>query len=64
MKKEGWENLTLTGQVEGKRDRGEQRITYLNLICHMGHFVAHKIEVLVIPSWKLAPSHYSADSGV
>lgn len=29
MRKEGLENLILTGQFEGKRDRGKQCITYL-----------------------------------
>ena len=26
MRKEGLENLTLTGQIEGKRSRGRQRL--------------------------------------
>ena len=29
MRKEGLENLTLTGQIEGKRSRGRQRLIYL-----------------------------------
>lgn len=28
-RKEGSENLIVTGQIEGKRERGRQRITYL-----------------------------------
>lgn len=29
MKKEGLKNLTVTGHIEGKRDKGKQHITYL-----------------------------------
>jgi len=29
MRKDGLENLTITGKIEGKRSRGRQRITYL-----------------------------------
>ena len=29
MTKEGLENLTITGKIEGKRSRGRQRLTYL-----------------------------------
>ncbi len=29
MRKEGLENLILTGRIEGKRDKGNQRVTFL-----------------------------------
>lgn len=29
MRKDGFENMILTGQIEGKKDKGKQSITYL-----------------------------------
>lgn len=33
MKKECLENLTLKGPIEGKRNKGNHRITYLTSLC-------------------------------
>ena len=33
-RRRGLEFLSLTGKVEGKRDRGKQRITFLNSLCN------------------------------
>ena len=30
MRKEGLEELFITGKIEGRRDRGRQRLTYLD----------------------------------
>lgn len=33
MGKEGLEKLTLTGDIECKKERGKQRITYISRLC-------------------------------
>ena len=33
LKKDGIENLCITGFVDGKRKRGKQRITFLDSLC-------------------------------
>ncbi|ESO08968.1 hypothetical protein HELRODRAFT_168890 [Helobdella robusta] len=35
MRKERMENLTTTGKIAGKRDRGQQRITFVKSLCHL-----------------------------
>ncbi|ESN95975.1 hypothetical protein HELRODRAFT_178895 [Helobdella robusta] len=35
MRKERMENLTTTGKIAGRRDRGQQRITLVKSSCHL-----------------------------
>ncbi|ESN96859.1 hypothetical protein HELRODRAFT_178659 [Helobdella robusta] len=35
MRKERMENLTTTGKIAGKGDRGQQRITFVKSLCHL-----------------------------
>ncbi|ESO03928.1 hypothetical protein HELRODRAFT_172958 [Helobdella robusta] len=35
MRKERMENLTTTGKIAGKKDRGQQQITFVKFLCHL-----------------------------
>ncbi|ESO06038.1 hypothetical protein HELRODRAFT_160153 [Helobdella robusta] len=37
---EKMENLTTTGKIAGKRDRGQQRITFVKSLCHLLNITA------------------------
>jgi len=54
LRKDGMENLCITGFVDGKRNRGRQRITFLDSLCKWMYGQAPAQNLRLAKLWKTA----------